>query len=84
MNALALMRVSNRLLLHGEADKVTKVEGTRLIYKTVPSIDKRLCLYPGLKHEILLEPGLGGRKDVMADVLSWMEGRMTIFRLMML
>jgi len=72
------------LLLHGEADKVTKVEGTRLIYKTVPSIDKRLCLYPGLKHEILLEPGLGGRKDVMADVLSWMEGRMTIFRLMML
>ena len=70
------------LLLHGDADKVCKKEGTALIYKTVPSIDKRMCLYPGLKHEILMEPGTGGREDVMADVLSWMHGRMTIYRLM--
>jgi alpha-beta hydrolase superfamily lysophospholipase len=39
------------LAIHGEADKVCPVEGSRRLIATLASPDKQLVIYPGLLHE---------------------------------
>lgn len=60
------------LLLHGEADRLCPVEGSRRFYEKLAVPDKRLCVYPGLYHEIFNEPE---QLRVFQDLLDWLTGR---------
>lgn len=62
------------LLLHGEADAVTPVSGSRLVHERAPSADKTLITYPGLLHEIHNEPE---REQVIGDIIAWLRRRVT-------
>jgi alpha-beta hydrolase superfamily lysophospholipase len=60
------------LILHGEADEVSSVAGSRWLYKRVASEDKELVVYPGLRHELHNER-LSDRARVFKDLLDWLE-----------
>jgi alpha-beta hydrolase superfamily lysophospholipase len=58
------------LVVHGEADKLIPVEGSRHLMECVGSTDAHLKVYPGLYHEVFNEPE---RAVVLDDVASWIE-----------
>ena len=60
------------LILHGTADRVADVAASQELDRRAESSDKTLRLYPGLYHEVLNEPE---RKQVLADVLAWLDER---------
>src|SRR5713226_5537749 len=56
------------LILHGTADKATRLSGSQFFYDTAGSSDKTLKLYEGHVHDLLNDLG----KDVvMADIKGW-------------
>jgi alpha-beta hydrolase superfamily lysophospholipase len=63
------------LMLHGEADRLTAPEGSRLLDRTVASTDKRLAIFPGLYHEIFNEPEQGA---VLDEMVSWIIERLPV------
>ena len=60
------------LVVHGEADKLIPVEGSRHLMERVGSEDAHLKVYPGLYHEVFNEPE---RAVVLDDVASWIEAK---------
>lgn len=58
------------LIVHGEADAVTPVSGSRLVYERAAAKDKTIRTYPGLFHEIFNEPE---REQVLSDVIAWLN-----------
>ncbi len=60
------------LIMHGSEDKLTAVDGSKLLHDKVSSEDKQIKIYEGLYHEILNEPE---RRSVMVDILLWLEPR---------
>jgi alpha-beta hydrolase superfamily lysophospholipase len=60
------------LVVHGEADKLIPVEGSRHLMERVGSTDAQLKVYPGLYHEVFNEPE---RAVVLDDVASWIEAK---------
>jgi len=58
------------LLQHGEADKLTAVEGSRYLFEHVSAADRTLKIYPGLFHEIYNEPERG---EVLDDLIGWFD-----------
>ena len=58
------------LIMHGSIDRLTAVDGSKLLHEKVSAEDKQLVIYEGLYHEILNEPE---REIVMADILRWLE-----------
>ena len=58
------------LIVHGEADPVCPVEGSRSFAADLRSAGSDLRSYPGLRHEVLNEPE---REEVLADIASWLE-----------
>ncbi len=61
------------LLLHGEADSLTAVEGSKFLNDYIGSAEKQLKIYPELYHEIFNEP----EKDaVLTDMTDWIEARL--------
>ncbi len=60
------------LILHGSADMVCGVAGSRQFCEKASSSDKTLQVYDGLYHELLDEPE---RDRVMADLTAWLGGR---------
>lgn len=59
-------------ILHGSEDRIVDCEGSRLLFESVASRDKRFQLYPGCYHELLNEP----EKDVVIhDILDWLGQR---------
>jgi len=60
------------LVLHGEADRIAPVSGSRRLFETAGSSDKTLKIYPGLFHEVHNEPE---REQVLADVVGWLRAR---------
>ncbi len=60
------------LILHGEADGLTKFEASELLYEKSKSSDKTLKIYPGAKHEIFNETN---KDEVLGDVCDWMNAR---------
>jgi acylglycerol lipase len=60
------------LMLHGEADPICPVEGSRDFYARLPHADKRLHIYPGLLHEIFNERS---HQKVFQDLQSWLDER---------
>ena len=58
------------LILHGGADPVNSVQGSRDLYETVSSADKELKIYPGGMHEPHNDIN---RSEVMTDVETWLS-----------
>jgi alpha-beta hydrolase superfamily lysophospholipase len=61
------------LVVHGEADKLIPVAGSRKLVEHVGSKDVSLKVYPGLYHEVFNEPE---QAVVLDDVVSWIEVRL--------
>jgi alpha-beta hydrolase superfamily lysophospholipase len=60
------------LVVHGEADKLIPVQGSRHLIECVGSDDAHLKVYPELYHEVFNEPE---RAVVLDDVASWIEAK---------
>jgi len=60
------------IIMHGTKDRLSKPEGSQMLYDLVGSSDKTLKLYEGFHHEIFNEPG---HLQVMADVEAWLATR---------
>jgi acylglycerol lipase len=58
------------LIMHGTADRLANIEGSKELNERAHSSDKTLKLYKGLYHEILNEPE---KEEVMADMVEWMN-----------
>jgi len=58
------------LLMHGDADVMTAVDGSRHLAADVGSSDVTLKIYPGLYHEIFNEPE---RETVLKDLHAWLQ-----------
>lgn len=60
------------MILHGGADRICPVEGSRVFHAGLSSsiaASSRLQIYPELRHEIFQEPE---RDQVWRDMLAWM------------
>ncbi len=60
------------LMLHGGDDQICDPAGTVDFYEKLGSPDKELKIYDGMYHEIFNE---FGKEEVLADVGSWLKGR---------
>lgn len=60
------------LILHGQADNMTAVDGSTELFNSVSSQDKTVHLYPDLYHEILNEPE---REQVYRQIGDWLDAR---------
>jgi acylglycerol lipase len=58
------------LVMHGSEDTLVPLEASRLVEERAGSTDKRLVIYPGMRHEILNEPEQG---KVLAEINSWLR-----------
>jgi acylglycerol lipase len=61
------------LILHGTADRLTDIEGSKQLYARAASSDKTLKLYDGLYHEILNEPE---KARVLEDIVQWLDAHL--------
>lgn len=57
------------LLVHGEADPIASVEGSRRLAGALTGADVTLRVYPGARHEVFTDPECG---DAPGDVERWM------------
>jgi len=62
------------LIIHGTADKATRPAGSQYFHDHAGSSDKTLRLYEGHFHDLLNDVG---REQVMADVMAWLEARLS-------
>lgn len=58
------------LLVHGDADRLTPIEGSQKFFETVPVADKTLDVFEGGYHELLNDTE---RDRALAVILSWVE-----------
>ncbi len=65
------------LILHGDADKLAKVGGSRRFQQAAGSSDKTLKLYTGHVHDLLADLG---KAQVMDDVIDWLQTRLAVRR----
>ena len=64
------------LVVHGEADVLCSIAGSRALLGLLAGAkDKTLVPLPGLKHEVLLEPGPRGGAEVTRVVTAWLGAR---------
>lgn len=61
------------LLMHGDADSMTAVEGSRSLAREMAAEHASLRIYPGLYHEIFNEPE---QQQVFADLLEWLQSKL--------
>lgn len=61
------------LVVHGTADALIPVEGSRALVAAAGSSDVELKEYPGLYHEVFNEPE---HRQVLDDVVSWIDARL--------
>jgi len=57
------------LIMHGSEDRLSRPDGSRLLYERVGSKHKMLKLYQGFHHELFNEPG---RRQVFEDMERWL------------
>lgn len=62
------------LVIHGTADRIAEVEGSRRFVDAIASADKSLHLVEGGYHELLNDTG---REETLRVVLSWLERRLS-------
>ncbi|MGQ0621796.1 MAG: lysophospholipase [Panacagrimonas sp.] len=65
------------LILHGSADKLAGVAGSRMVLERVSSTDKTLKVYEGLEHEIFNELP-ADRALVFKDLTGWISGQIAM------
>ena len=58
------------LIIHGEADPLNSVEGSRALYGAVSSEDKTLRVYPDVLHEPHNDLG---HEQVACDIVAWLD-----------
>jgi len=58
------------LIMHGTADRICNLEGSKMLYELASSKDKVLRLYEGFYHEIFNEPR---REQVFTDIQEWLS-----------
>lgn len=61
------------LVLHGDADSMTAVEGSQQLAAAVGGAHCTLRIYPGLYHEIFNEPE---QEQVFAELLDWLQAQL--------
>ncbi|MBN4927656.1 lysophospholipase [Hoyosella rhizosphaerae] len=61
------------LVLHGNADQLTDVDGSRMIPDLVTETECTLHVYEGLYHELFNEPE---KKQVLGDFTEWLAPRL--------
>ena len=61
------------LIMHGDADKVTRPGGSQRFYDRAGSRDKTLKLYAGHAHDLLNDLD---KELVLADITRWIEARL--------
>ncbi|UUY05218.1 alpha/beta hydrolase [Svornostia abyssi] len=62
------------LLIHGEADRLVPVAGSRHVRDRAGSDDVTLLVYPEHRHEVFNELP-ADREKVLADVAAWLDAR---------
>ncbi|WP_084398051.1 alpha/beta hydrolase [Henriciella aquimarina] len=60
------------LVLHGDADRIVPVEGSRRFFDTIASADKKLEVFEGGYHELLNDLE---RERALAAIISWLDAR---------
>jgi acylglycerol lipase len=60
------------LVMHGDADELVPLAGSRMVHERAGSDDKTLRVWDGLYHEILNEPE---QEQVMDVVVAWLDER---------
>jgi alpha-beta hydrolase superfamily lysophospholipase len=60
------------LVMHGTADRLTPIAGTKMVMDRAGSEDKTFEVYDGLYHELLNEPE---RQRVLDDIAGWLDAR---------
>ncbi len=58
------------LIQHGDADRITKPDGSRRFIANVTEADKTLIEYPGAYHQVHNDLG---HETATADLLAWLE-----------
>ena len=58
------------LVMHGMADRLTDVNGSRQFYENCQSLDKSLKLYEGAYHEIFNDTN---KEEFMRDLVEWLN-----------
>jgi alpha-beta hydrolase superfamily lysophospholipase len=58
------------LVVHGAADRIVDVAGSRWLIDNVGSVDRQLIVYPDAYHEVHNDIG---RDVLVRDVLAWVE-----------
>ncbi|MBA2254600.1 MAG: alpha/beta hydrolase [Chloroflexi bacterium] len=61
------------LIVHGEADPIVDIAGSRWLLDAVSSADRQLRTYPGAFHEVHNDQA---RELLVADVLAWLEAHL--------
>mmetsp|Transcript_21298 Transcript_21298/g.27564 ORF Transcript_21298/g.27564 Transcript_21298/m.27564 type:complete len:280 (+) Transcript_21298:43-882(+) len=63
------------LAIHGDADEIVPLAGTKLLYEKAASTDKTLEVYPDMLHSPLCEfPDV--RSKVETQILNWFKSRL--------
>lgn len=57
------------LLVHGEADGIVSVDGSRRLAAALTGASATLRVYPGARHEVFTDPGCAG---ALSDLERWM------------
>lgn len=60
------------LVLHGEADTVTRLQGSRNFVDGISSKDKKLVSFPDMLHYV---DGDVGREDAIRETVQWLDER---------
>jgi len=60
------------LIMHGGSDCLVPPSASRKLYEKLPSPDKELKIYEGLRHEIFNEVE---REEVLTDLADWLSAR---------
>lgn len=60
------------LVLHGSADQICNIEGSRELVERAGSTDKNLIVYDGFYHDLLHDLD---HEVVLADIVKWIEAR---------
>jgi lysophospholipase len=58
--------------MHGSADRLTPIAGSKMVMDRAGSEDKTFEVYDGLYHELLNEPE---RQRVLDDIAGWLDAR---------
>ncbi|XP_006823516.1 monoglyceride lipase-like [Saccoglossus kowalevskii] len=62
------------LILHGDADKLCDIEGSKMMMEKAKSTDRHLQVYPGHYHALICEPPQDAAV-VIRDITSWIVRR---------